>query len=127
MRTGCFMALAWGFLALRGRTTTAGEPGRAVTIVGLFPAAGAVGVCPDTPLRITFSTPPTLGAAGRIKILDAAGGAVVETIDLASPTAIKTIGGLPGFKYTPVIVSGNVVAIFPRNGVLSTNKTYNVT
>ena len=56
--------------ALPGRT--ADDAGAAPEMVaapslalsGLFPALGATGVCPDTPLRLTFSTPPALWLAG---------------------------------------------------------------
>jgi pectinesterase len=71
----------------------------ATSASGLFPAAGAQAVCPDTPLRLTFAAPPSLGTSGGIRIIDAATNAVVESIDIRSPTAIKTIGGLENCKY----------------------------
>ncbi len=93
----------------------------------LFPAQNAVGISPDTPLKLTFASPPVLGASGKIQICETATKAVVETIDVSSPTATKTIGGLPGFKYYPVIITGNEAAIFPKNGSLAYNKAYYVT
>lgn len=92
-----------------------------------FPAAGAVNVCPDTPLRLTFFFPPTLGHAGRIHIVDAATGADVDTIDVSSRTAYQTIGGEPGYRYYPVILSGRQATIYPRNGALKYHHTYYVT
>jgi hypothetical protein len=58
-----------------------------------FPAPHTANVCPDTPLRLTFAAAPTLGTAGKIKIIDAADDRVVDEIDVSSPTAVKTIGG----------------------------------
>jgi len=78
-------------------------------------------------LRLTFAAPPSLGASGGIRIIDAATNAVVESIDIRSPTAIKTIGGLENCKYYPVIVAGNDACIYLRNGALAWNKTYYVT
>src|SRR5262245_52319457 len=68
----------------------------------LFPAVDAKDVCPDTPLRITFVSIPVVGA-GKIEVLDAADGTVVESIDVSVPTRSKTIGGVPNFNYRPVI------------------------
>ncbi len=92
-----------------------------------FPAANATNVPPDTPLRLTFAAPPTLGSAGKIRIVDAADNSLVETIDVSSPTATQAIGGLVGYKYYPVIVAGSQATIFPRHGALAYNKTYYVT
>ena len=99
----------------------------AFSATGFSPAAGATNVCADTPLRLTFATPPTLGQGGKIQILDAATHTVVETIDLGSPTATQDIGGVPGYKYRPVVISGNEVVIRPKNGALAYKKTYYVT
>ena len=96
-------------------------------LASAFPAPGATGVCPDTPLRLTFSAPPALGASGRIEIHTAANGEVVETIDVSARTAVKTIGGLPNYSYYPVLIDGNTATICPRNGVLAYGKSYYVT
>jgi len=93
----------------------------------LFPAAGAKNVCPDTPLRVTFTGPPALGDGGKIQVFDAADKHLVEAIDVSSRTATKSIGGLDNFKYYPVIISGNDASIFLRDGALRYNKTYFVT
>jgi pectin methylesterase-like acyl-CoA thioesterase len=92
-----------------------------------FPAPHTANVCPDTPLRLTFAAAPTLGTAGKIKIIDAADDRVVDEIDVSSPTAVKTIGGLPNYKYYPVIVAGREATIFPRNGALAYGRKYYVT
>jgi pectin methylesterase-like acyl-CoA thioesterase len=110
---------------------------QSLALSGLFPAAGATDVCPDTPLRLTFSAPSGAtgsasaniapGSAGKIQIFDAADNSLVETIDVSSPTAMKAIGGLSNYKYYPVIVAGNQATIYPKNGALAYGKTYYVT
>ena len=50
-----------------------------------FPANNAVRVNPDTHLVLTFSSPPTLGKAGQIRIYDAADHHLVDTLDLSIP------------------------------------------
>ena len=98
----------------------------ALAATQLFPAADARNVSPDTPLRLTFAVPPALGTNGKIQIIDTANGAVVEKIDVSAPTATQDIGGVPGFKYYPVIISGNQATIFPRHGALAYGKSYSV-
>jgi len=93
----------------------------------LFPAAGARGVCPDTPLRLTFAVPPEIGTSGKIQVFDAGDRRLVESIDIGSPTAVKSIGGLDNFKYYPVLVSGNEASVHLKNGVLARNRSYFVT
>src|SRR4051812_47909323 len=50
---------------------------------GIFPERGADEICPDTTLRISFSSPPLLGDNGKIQVFDAATKQVVESIDLS--------------------------------------------
>jgi pectin methylesterase-like acyl-CoA thioesterase len=99
----------------------------AVAAPGFFPMTGAGEVCPDVPLRLTFAAPPALGPAGKIRIVDAASNAVVDSVDVGSPAAIKTIGGLENCKYRPVIIDGDEAFIFPRNGALAPSRSYFVT
>ncbi|MGH7994872.1 MAG: pectinesterase family protein, partial [Opitutaceae bacterium] len=96
-------------------------------ILSLSPAPGASGVCPDTPLRIEFDEPVRLARKGLIRLYDAAGGRLIETIDLAARAPTKEVGGLAGFHYRPVIVSGSEAAIYPRNGELAYGRGYYVT
>jgi pectin methylesterase-like acyl-CoA thioesterase len=91
----------------------------------MFPKADAKDVCPDTPLRLTFSGPPVAGT-GKIQVFDADSDALIETIDVAEPTRIKTIGGFPNFKYYPILIAGNEAAIYLPDGALSYGKTYYV-
>src|SRR5579864_2013110 len=140
---------------------------RAEAAATCFPANNATHVNPDTHLLLTFSSPPTLGKSGQIRIYDAAGHHLVDTLDLSipagpdpsrriaaqparmtvldpsvptSPTTttpaarttpadlrdyqLTTIGGLADFHFYPVIVHGNVAAIYPHNNVLRFNHTY---
>ena len=89
----------------------------------LFPAPGARDVCPDTPLRITFSGVPQRGS-GKIQVVDVANDAVVETIDVATPTRTRTIGGLPNFTDNPIIISGDQALLYLSSNALGYNKTY---
>jgi len=50
-----------------------------------FPANNATGVNPDTHLVLTFSSPPTLGKSGQIRIYDATGHHLVDKLDLSIP------------------------------------------
>lgn len=113
---------------------------------GQFPANKATGVNPDTHLVLRFSTPPSLGSAGLIRIHDALTHTLVDTLDLAvapgpragaagrgapdrpQPTYQRTvIGGFTeGFHFYPVIVHDNVATIYPHNNVLTYDKTYTV-
>jgi len=68
-----------------------------------FPANGAANVNPDTHLTITFSTKPEIGKSGTIRIYDAAGDRLVDTLDLAIPAGPTAgPGALAGRSpYTP--------------------------
>jgi pectin methylesterase-like acyl-CoA thioesterase len=109
-----------------GSMTTQTAAERSANPRSYWPLENATGVCPDTPLRITFAGPSVLGAGGKIRIFDAADDTAVETVDVASPMATKTIGGLAGYQYYPVILSASEATVYPRSGVLAYNKTYYV-
>jgi pectinesterase len=64
--------------------------------VTIFPANNASGVNPDTHLVLTFSSAPTLGKSGQIRIYDAAGHRLVDTLDLSIPA-----GPDPSRRITP--------------------------
>lgn len=120
-------ALAQARAAMAGVAQTAAATKLAVPLAAAFPAPGATQVCPDTPLRLSFETPPTLGTSGRIHIVDTATGRDADTIDLSQPVALKTVGGEPNYRYYPVIISGHTATIYPRNGALAYGHTYVVT
>src|ERR1700690_673327 len=108
--------------AKRLDTAPAGDP-TSLTVPVLFPAMDAKDVCPDTPLRITFTSTPVIGS-GKIEVLDASDETLVESIDLSVATRSKTIGGIPNFNYHPVLISDNQAAIYLLNHALDYNKTY---
>jgi pectin methylesterase-like acyl-CoA thioesterase len=95
------------------------------SVTSLFPAAGATAVCTDAPLRMVFDMPPTIGAAGMIRVFDAANpSAPVDTIDLAAATATRLIGGRT-YIYKPIIITGDEAYIYLR-AVLKPGATYYV-
>ncbi|HEU6448887.1 MAG TPA: pectinesterase family protein [Verrucomicrobiae bacterium] len=109
----------------------------------LAPANGQTGICYDTILSATFTTPPVLRKAGTIKIFNVTNSTTpVDVIDLslnrdnsnsgAGPINIATniqprfIEGIQYSNY-PVIITGSTAAIYPHLGVLTSNQTYYVT
>lgn len=119
----CVAVLVGSSSFLRGRQGLQ----RLIGPENLFPAAGARSTCPDTPLRIIFDTPPTLGPRGRVRVFDAADDRLVDSIEVSSGPTTKKIGGLDNFKYHPIIISGAEASIFLKNDALAYNKTYYVT
>lgn len=90
-----------------------------------FPAPDARNVCVDTPLRLTFESAPRVGSTGRIRVFNAATGAVVDTIDLAATSQNRVVGGTV-YNYFPVLVAERSAHIQLHNGVLAYNTTYYV-
>lgn len=99
----------------------------ALAVTKLFPAPDASAVCPDTPLRMTFTAAPGLVASGRIQICDAVTRAVVETFTFGSPIVERTIGGLGGYRVHSVLVVDREVWLVPRPGALAYGRSYFVT
>jgi hypothetical protein len=102
-----------------------------MSVTSLSPPNGAVGVCLDTILRITFDSPPVLGNAGRIRIYNVTNATTpVDTIDLGlnlgNGFQSRNIAATAYNTY-PVIISNNTATIFPHAGVLTSNQTYYVT
>ncbi|HUD55673.1 MAG TPA: pectinesterase family protein [Terracidiphilus sp.] len=54
-------------------------------VVAVYPANHAVGVNPDTHLVVRFSSAPTIGTSGQIRIYDADGPQLVDTLDMSIP------------------------------------------
>ncbi len=114
--------------------------------VSRIPANGAAGINPDTHLSLTFDGAPTLGTSGQIRIYEAGSSTLVDMLDLAippsppraapaaagtpapapAPSQLNTIGGLAGFHFYPLIITGNTAVITPHNNVLAYGKTYRV-
>lgn len=101
----------------------------ALTAKGISPENRASEVCVDTPIRITFGAPPTLGTSGKIVLMEA-DGTVADTIDLSlnssGGTQPRTIGGTR-YNTFPVLVSENTATVFPNPGVLKHDTTYHIT
>jgi pectinesterase len=136
--------LAMLLLAIAGCAATSERPSGDTP--ALFPAIGAVNVNRDTPLVLTFASPPSIGTSGTIRIFDAADNSLVDTLDLAIPVSprpdgrgrwtpdpgdktvyqINRIAGFD-FHFFPVIVRGNVATIHPHNGALKYGRRYVVT
>jgi len=98
------------------------------------PANGATGICYDTPLTITFNSPPKVGTSGKIYIYDTTNSATpIDTLDMGlnvnMPNVInaqpRTIGG-DTFTNYPVIITGNTAVIYPHLDLLTSNQTYYV-
>jgi len=125
MKTPAFLPrIAWLLPALLVPPQTRAAD---IPLAHAFPAPRAASVCPDTPLRLAFAEPPTLGAKGKIEIHDAADDHVVDTIDVGARIATQSIGGLANYNYYSVIVTNNEAAIFPRHGALGYGRSYYVT
>lgn len=75
-------AFAVGALMLMSAASACADAAIAVT---LFPAHGATGVNPDTPLRLGFPSPPALGTRGAIRVVDAVTAAPVDRLDMSIP------------------------------------------
>lgn len=104
-------------------------------------SATSGGAYPESPITVNFNQAIAAGLTGAISIYDAANpGTPVDTISFVSgatrtssaalfalPMRQQTIGGLSGFSYYPVIISGSTATIYPANGVLTYGKSYYVT
>jgi len=97
--------------------------------VTLFPSNGAVNVCYDTPLFMTFSQTPVLSGMGQVNIYNVTNPATpVDTIDTSlGQLQLRSIGGDGTFATYPIIINGNTAQIYPHLGLLSSNQQYYVT
>jgi pectin methylesterase-like acyl-CoA thioesterase len=123
---------AGGSTAGRGGTTgTAGTTGQGGQgnlppgVTSLFPPPNGQNLCPDPPLKITFSGTPTLGSSGRFRVFTS-GGSAVATVDMAASTVTETIGGMSFAVSRPVYVDGNTVSVTLPPKALSYGMTYYV-
>jgi pectate lyase len=93
------------------------------------PAAQAGAVNVDTVLRLTFDSPPTLGANGSIRIFRKADDALVDVIRTSGETDAL---GYPGqalvrrVNTAPIGIEGNTVSISPHGGKLAYGTEYYV-
>ena len=124
--------------ATAGRGGTTGAAGSAGTtgqggqgnlpggVTSLFPPPNGQNLCPDPPLKITFSGTPTLGSSGRFRVFNS-GGSAVATVDMAAATVTETIGGMAFTVSRPVYVDGNTVFVTLPPKALAYGMTYYVT
>jgi hypothetical protein len=119
----------------------------------LSPASGASGVNPDTNLVLTFSSPPTIGNAGVIRIFDTSDNSLVDSLDMSIPSSpnpsgrssasteaqrqalaakakmsdyqVNVVGGVE-FHFFPIIVRGNTATIYLHNNKLKYGRKYRV-
>ncbi len=90
-----------------------------------FPPPNGKNVCPDPPLRITFSGPPKLGASGKIQVFGSTGTAVA-TVDMAATAFSDTIGGTTFNTVRPAYVDGNDAVVYLKTQALTYGQTYYV-
>lgn len=92
-----------------------------------FPVPGS-STCADTSLRMTFTTPPAVSSAGKIRVFDVAAPDVPAVeIDLGA-VAWRGILANKGFQLgKPVFVEGNDVVVYLAGPVLAPEHTYFVT
>jgi hypothetical protein len=93
-----------------------------MALTALSPTNGATGVCYDTPLYITFSSPPVIGSTSQIRIYNVTNSATpVDTLDMSANITLvsgtnirsnvqsRTIGG-DTYYSSPIIVNGSTAA-----------------
>lgn len=115
---------ALGLAGLLFALPAAGQPA-SPSVASRAPDHRAKGACVDTHLSLTFAGAPAPGAAGEIRIYDAADRKLVDTIDVGLPAIQQSylIGGTPLHAF-PVIVVGNTAVIYPHHHSLAYGKTY---
>jgi pectin methylesterase-like acyl-CoA thioesterase len=122
----------------RGGTPDGGTPadsagGGGITMLpasltARFPVADAPSVCPDAPLRLTFSAPPALGGTGKIQLWRTGqADTPVAAIDMAADTIAANAGGTALRMPRPVYVDGNDVLVYWHSPALGYGQTYYVT
>ncbi|HEY2406330.1 MAG TPA: pectinesterase family protein, partial [Polyangiaceae bacterium] len=95
---------------------------------GNFPANNATGVCLDAPLTLTFTSAPTVGAAGTISIFDSsAPNTAIDTVNVGAGTYTDTIGGQAFNVVRPVFIDGNQAVVYFHQHKLKANTKYFVT
>jgi len=105
-----------------------------LSIVSLFPSNGAVNVCEDAHLRMTFEKQLTLATSGNLQIHKASDDSVVWQVSLTTlpwppspwPASYQITVAGKTLNYYPVMASGNVVEIIPQSGILQYDTEYYV-
>jgi hypothetical protein len=102
-------------------------PGRAeLAVAELWPPNQSVGVCADTPLRLTFNAPPVLGNRGKITIYRATDNKPVDVLDLSAAGYTGNFGGKL-LHYEPIQIGGSVAFLNLSSHILGPNGTYYIT
>lgn len=97
-------------------------------VSSLFPEPGAEGLCPDPPLRLSFSGAPTLGDRGKVQIFDRSQpGRPVSSIDLGLSPRPTDIGGKTFNLPRQAYVEGHDVVLYPQPRALAYARSYYVT
>lgn len=123
-----------GKISAGGSTATGGVAGMGGTVpsgplaaMTMTPSNGAVNVCGDAILSITFNKPPVLKETGKVIIYNAASpGTPVETIESPGTLVTRAISG-ESFKMYPMTVIENTAYVLVRAGALDYGQTYYVT
>jgi hypothetical protein len=103
---------AGGSAGQAGSGGTSGGP-LPPSVTGLFPGIGAMGVCLDAPLTLTFSSAPSLGTAGKISIYATSNpNTAIDTVDIAAASYTDTIGGQARNLVRPVFIDGNSAVVY---------------
>lgn len=101
----------------------------AMVLVQTTPLSGALNVCTDAPLTLTFDQAPRLGNSGRIQVYRRTAderSVLVDTIDLSLAGQSKTIGSNATFNYFPILLNSNTATI-TLHRALDYNQRYFVT
>jgi pectin methylesterase-like acyl-CoA thioesterase len=113
--------------AAAGAAGAASKPPSQVTILSRFPAAAAT-VCADAPLRLTFSAPVTVGAAGKIQVFKtSAPDTSIFSIDISATVFHNVVLARQFFNVRPIFFEGNDAVIYLNNGTLKAADSYFVT
>jgi pectin methylesterase-like acyl-CoA thioesterase len=116
---------AGGPAGATGQGGTAGQGNLPAGVTSLFPPPNGQNLCPDPPLKITFSGTPTLGSSGLIRVFTS-GGSLVASVDLAAASVSESIGGMTFMVSRPVYVDGNTVSVTLPPKSLAYGMTYYV-
>jgi hypothetical protein len=97
-------------------------------VVGLFPSPGAVSVCVDPALRLSFAVRPILGESGKLQVFDSTAPAEpVVTVDFAMAMVSKSVGGQSYNLPRQIYVDGNDVVLPLDSNALGYGKQFYVT
>jgi pectin methylesterase-like acyl-CoA thioesterase len=81
--------------------------------------------CVDTPLRLTFDSPPKPGARGKIEIVRSSDGAVVESLDFGAGSFVDRYSAT-ALRFEPVSIEGNVASVKLHGHALGAAESYSV-